>query len=443
MSDSEEKKQTEEGKKQEDFSFIKEKRKDKPLNKRRMLIQAIYTVLLATVFGLVACVSFVCIKPRIEEIINPKDEQKVVIPSDEEATENPTEKMAEEAGADMDDEAQKTDETETVYIPQMQELEPESYQALVRKLYAIGESVENSIVTVTGIQSDTDWFNAEYNSEDSESGVIVANTGETLLVLTNDDVIAEAESIRVTLQNKTMTEASVVARDQNTGLAVLSVQLSELDEADLESISVATLGNSLGMKRGTVVIAIGRLLGSSMTILPGNIIATDGKFQVADASYSVFETDITGNQDGNGVLINLNGEVVGLISANFGVSSSNLSAVSVSELKSLIEILSNGGQMPYLGLYVSTVTEEMADEYELPTGVYISSVEMDSPAMSAGLFNGDIIQEVGGKVVSTVKEYTDALTTYEGEKPIRIVVERQSSDGYSKVSILVTPKVTQ
>ena len=408
-----------------------------------MLIQAIYTVLLATVFGLVACVSFVCIKPRIEEIINPKDEQKVVIPSDEEATENPTEKMAEEAGADTDDEAQKTDETETVYIPQMQELEPESYQALVRKLYAIGESVENSIVTVTGIQSDTDWFNAEYNSEDSESGVIVANTGETLLVLTNDDVIAEAESIRVTLQNKTMTEASVVARDQNTGLAVLSVQLSELDEADLESISVATLGNSLGMKRGTVVIAIGRLLGSSMTILPGNIIATDGKFQVADASYSVFETDITGNQDGNGVLINLNGEVVGLISANFGVSSSNLSAVSVSELKSLIEILSNGGQMPYLGLYVSTVTEEMADEYELPTGVYISSVEMDSPAMSAGLFNGDIIQEVGGKVVSTVKEYTDALTTYEGEKPIRIVVERQSSDGYSKVSILVTPKVTQ
>lgn len=417
------------------FSFIHEKRKDKPLNKRRMFIQAIYTIVLAVLFGLVACVVFLCAKPYLEEKMNPTEEQKIIIPPDEEESEETqTETRTEE-----------TDQagTETVYIPQMQELEPESYQALERKLYMIGEGAESSLVTVTGIKSGTDWFNAVYSSEDRKTGLIVANTGNELLILTTYDVVSEAESIRVTLNNGSMADAALRSYDSTTGLTVLEVPVDSFEEEDLLSVSVATLGNSLGISKGTVVLAVGTLLGSSQTVLPGNIIATDSTFGVADANYKVFETDITGSGSGNGVLINLQGEVIGLVTSEIGASDSNLSAISISDIKTLIEILSNGDTKPYVGLHVSNITEEIAEEYDLPTGVYVNSVAMDSPAMSAGIFSGDIIKEIDGKQISTVKEYMNAVMECEIEETIRIVVERQGNDGYSKVSIQVTTEALE
>ena len=115
-----------------------------------------------------------------------------------------------------------------------------------------------------------------------------------------------------------------------------------------------------------------------------------------------------------------------------------IAAISVSELKSLLEKLENGLEVPYLGLYISTVTKSIADEYDLPQGVFINSVEMDSPGMEANLLSGDVIVEMDGIKVTDAEGYRTALFEHAPGDTIRIVIERLGSEGYTKVSCTAT-----
>ena len=93
----------------EDFAFIREKIKEKPLNKKRLLKQGIYTVALAVIFGLVACFVFTCMRPVMERWIYPEDDATITIPEDELSTET-------EQPGEMDEETEMppVEVTETV-----------------------------------------------------------------------------------------------------------------------------------------------------------------------------------------------------------------------------------------------------------------------------------------------------------------------------------------
>ncbi len=94
-----------------------------------------------------------------------------------------------------------------------------------------------------------------------------------------------------------------------------------------------------------------------------------------------------GSKNGSGALINLNGEVIGLVTQGYSSEGdqNTLTAISISELKPVIEMLSNNKDIPYIGLEITTVTNTIAKENDIPKGVYIKDVKMDSPAMAAGL----------------------------------------------------------
>lgn len=174
--------------------------------------------------------------------------------------------------------------------------------------------------------------------------------------------------------------------DGNTGIAVLSVPKEQVDTDTMNAISVAKLGNSLTTMQGTMVIAVGSPLGTNYSILTGNITSTNNVISTIDNNYTVFTTDIVGSSSGSGVIINVNGEVIGLVMQDYGneEDQTTLTAISISELKQLIEKLSNNQDIPYIGLELTTVSAATAKEYDIPKGAYIKDVKMDSPHWRRG-----------------------------------------------------------
>ena len=120
-----------------------------------------------------------------------------------------------------------------------------------------------------------------------------------------------------------------------------------------------------------------------------------------------------------------------------------LTAISISELKAIIEMLSNGKDVPYLGLELTTVTNDIAKEYDMPKGVYIKEVKMDSPAMAAGLQSGDVLTKMDGDSIFTVDGYENRLLELAPGDTVKITFERQGTDGYTEIDCEVEVSVLQ
>lgn len=449
----------------EEYAFITEKIKDKPINKRRLAKKAGWTVLCGILFGLAACLAFVAARPKLEALMEPQDEgDRVTIPRDQlpEEDEDPeggegedsqkpgegdgdtktpdpdtTDPDSGESSGDGESAAppESPEPPEPIYIPR--ELEASDYQLLLNKLYAIGKQGNRSVVAVTGVTSNVDWFDSAYESENQGSGIIIANNGQELLILTERRVINNAAAINITFNNQDVVPAELKKYDGNTGIAIISVKLESISEETMKKIEVAVLGNSLLVGQGTVVIAIGSPLEANYSILTGTVTSSTNTVSTWDSNYTVLTTDIMGSARGSGVLINLEGEIVGLMMQDYSSQGdrNTITALSISELKGVIEELSNGKAIPYLGVMVSTVTEEIAQQHGLPQGVYVKNVETElpSPAMEAGLQEGDVIVELNGEAMQTVDQYTQTLLSLNPEQSVKIKVMRQNGEGYAEL----------
>lgn len=433
--------------KKESFSFINEKIKEKPLNKKRIVFRAVFCVAMAVVFGVVAALVFTLVQPRFEELLYPKEPPLVSIPRDDILETEQTEET-ETTIPETETEEAKEPETEMMQEPAGQPVktfEPEDYQALQNKLYAVGKEANRAIVTVTGVKSDTDWFQNPYESKGQASGLIVARNGGELLILTERKVIADVEEIYVTFVNEVTVAASMKKYDGNTGIAILSVPVAQITQGTLNAIQIANLGNSLATTQGTLAIAIGSPLGTNYSILTGTITSATNSICTIDNNYTVFTTDIVGSSNGSGVLINVAGEVIGLVMQGYSSAgdANTLTAISISELKAIIEMLSNGKDVPYLGLELTTVTNDIAKEYDMPKGVYIKEVKMDSPAMAAGLQSGDVLTKMDGDSIFTVDGYENRLLELVPGDTVKITFERQGTDGYTEIDCEVEVSVLQ
>ena len=269
---------------------------------------------------------------------------------------------------------------------------------------------------------------------------MIGNNKKELLVLTEKKIITDAETINITFANEATVPATLKKYDGNTGIAVISVPLNEIEETTMEQIEVASLGNSYMMRQGTVVLAIGSPLGANYSILCGTITSSENKVSTIDTNYTIFTTDIVGSEDGSGVLINLKGEIVGLVLQDYSSQGdrNTITALSVSELKQVIEDLSNNQDIPYVGLRLSTVTDDIADGYGIPMGVYIKAVELDSPAMMAGLQEADVITKIDGEEIATVEQYNQKIYSMHPDDQAIITVQRQGAEEYVELECMVS-----
>ena len=402
--------------------FIREQIKNKPVNRKKAAAKVGICAICGAVFALAAAVTFVLAEPVVRKILCPQEE------------ENPDSVNTYIADTEGVTELEQSDPDVTSQ-PQ-ESLSIADYQTLQNQLYAIGSQANHSIVTVTSVVSNTDWFHNSYESEGQGSGVIIQENASEVLILTEQKVITDPSRITVTFIDGTTAGAVMKKYDGNTGIAVLSVARSDISDSTLDTISIAEFGNSNGVTKGSIVIALGSPLGTNYSILTGNVTSTDNEISTIDHNYSIFTTDIVASKSSSGILINVSGQIVGMVMQDYSNSSeeNTLIAVSSTELKSMIDMLAEGKDIPYLGMTVTTVTEKIEKEYDIPEGVYIKEAMMDSPAMAAGLQSGDVITKINGEKAASDTAYSSQVMKLTPGDTIPVVVQRQGADGYSEIT---------
>ncbi|HKM20926.1 MAG TPA: trypsin-like peptidase domain-containing protein [Lachnospiraceae bacterium] len=423
--------------KEKDFEFITETIKEKPINKKRILGKILLTLFLAVMFGLVAGLVFLLSQKYLDPVINPVEPQKVEVAQEEEEPEEP---VAEEPAAPAEP-APEQIVTQIVEKVEKVDLEIDDYKILSEKLHGVATEAGKSMVTVTGLSSDMDWFMNSYENENQTSGLIVADNGKELLILAHKNVIENAESIQVTFCDGTEVAATNKKVDPNTGLAIVAVELSEISEETMNAITQATFGNTKSSSIiGIPVIAVGNPLGYAESVGTGYITSNSYVVDMVDTSIKLVTTDIYGSKAGSGVIINLDGKVLGIVCLeNFGTDENNLlKAYAISDIITVIDKLLNGQDIAYLGIKGTDVTEKISEEQGVPIGAYVTEVIMDSPAMQEGIQSGDVIVKMGTMDILSFADYRAAMMKSQPGDLMMITVKRLGKGGYIELSYEIT-----
>lgn len=423
--------------------FLVEKIKQRPINRRKLIRRTILTASMAVIFGLIACFTFLVLEPVINNWLYPEEEPEVIVFPEDQEEMLPEEMLAENLPTES---PQPTEEPESVTLEQEQieeilssvVLNKQNYQELYTALSDYVTELEQNMVTVTALSSNIDWFNMVQESRNQTSGIIINSNGKELLILTSASPLRSAESLSLTFYNGVHANAEIKKMDSYTNLAVLAVPLAELpDEINPEEIVYPFIDFSANNKMpGTPVIALGNPMGTSNSIGYGMITSFSATSSVPDRNYRIIQTDIIGSQNAGGVLFNLNGQVIGIITGSkSGSDVKNLiCAYAMRDLRALMENMTNGKDTAYLGISGVSVTLEANMELGVPLGGFVTKVDLDSPAMLAGIQQGDVIININGRNIGGFSEYTNLLMGMEPGAAVEMTVKRKSQDEYKEMN---------
>ena len=428
--------------------FMREKIKQRPINKKKLLRRTLITMTLAVVFGAVACLTFVFLSPVINNKLYPEESPAPIALTEETVTdEMKPEDMYADDNAIAAEAASVAIDMASSEISRMQQemssyhFDSSDYIEMYASLKTVATNTAKSIVTVTSKTSDTNWINKPYESEGQTSGVIVADNGAEYLILTQTSAIDDAESIQVTFFDGSTTSAYLKMSDGITGLSILAVKNRIVDDTTRENIKTAPLGSSSsGVVTGTPVIAIGSPTGIQGSICYGFVTSDNSALDLPDSKYMLLTTDMSGSSNASGAIINLSGSVVGFIDMNYNNSNmpNTLCAIGITELRALIEDLSNEKARGFLGIHGQTVPQSLRDSEELPEGVYVIRTEMDSPAMLEGVQSGDIITAINDEQVDGYDTFISKLRNIKPGEEVHLVLMRQATEGYVDLTIDIT-----
>lgn len=431
----------------QETDFMKETIKQRPLNRKKLVRRTLITAAMAVIFGMVACLTFLLLEPVFSNKLYPEEEPSTIAFVEETQEDEilPEDMIADES--QMKTEGEETPALEDEQIAQVLSeinMGVEEFSSIYTALYEVAKGVQASMVTVAGVTSDVDMFNNPYENEDIISGVIVADNNKELFILANSNMIQGADSFKVTFSDGGEYQAVLKRKDNNTGLAVLSVARSTIKASTLETIKPADLGTSNSKNlTGSPIIAVGRPMGNADSLCYGFITSSGNPVNLPDSTYKLMTTDIYGSSLATGVLVNLRGQVVGVIDTvnNSSDTKNIISAIGITELKKVIACLSNDEEIAYMGVHIADVTEETNQSMGVPFGVYITEIDMDSPAMNAGIQSGDVIVKIGETEITTCQDFVNCLLNLEPDKAVPIGFMRQGADGYIEMDLTVTPGV--
>ena len=423
-------------------SFVTETVKDRPINKKKLFRRTVTTVVFAIVFGLIACLTFFFMEPIINQILNPEEITKVQFPEEEQEL-KPEELLTEESMAQQEESIQEVVEAakEVVKSGQTENATIEEYEKTYSHLQVFARNASKSIVTVIGISEQQDWFAGTTENENTTAGLVVAENGVELLILADANNLKNAREYHIRFSNKQTFQAQLKESDSQTGLAVYAVKLSELPKETEEAVVIANLGSSAGENIvGSPAITIGAPYGTVGSLAYGMVTSNGKKLSLADAIYNIVMTDMSKTGNASGAIINLQGEVIGFVtqSADTASGAGTIAALGISDIKTLIAKLSNDEKRAYIGIKGMDVTEDAHEETGVPYGVYVSEVMMESPALAAGIQNGDVIVAVAGNKVTSFREFRAGVFSLQPATIVEITLMRFDGEEYNEIKIEIT-----
>lgn len=423
--------------------FMIEKIKERPINKKKLLRRTVTTAAMAVIFGLIACLTFLILEPVFSNWLSPEEKPQTVVFPEESEEMDPEDMLAEDEESSLQEAVESVilDREQIQKILENIKLDDKHYIQLYNAMAVYTASLSRSMVTVTGVTSDVDWLNDTYESEVHTYGVVVESNGREYLILTDRDTIKQAENILVTFSDGTQAEAVMKQADKQIGLAIISVEISDVPEETREKVEKATLGSS-NMRNpvGIPVVALGCPMGVVGSAGYGMITASGSVLNKVDANYKLLTTNIYGSSESEGVLFNMQGQIVGIITRDrISPDMKNaVTAIGISELRKLIENMSNGREPVYMGISGMDVTPEANMEMGVPFGAYVREVDMNSPAMLAGIQRGDVIVEIDDSSIENFSNYAATLLRLEAGETVTVTVLRLSQNSYREMEIEIT-----
>ena len=320
----------------------------------------------------------------------------------------------------------------------------------------VSDIVENtlpSIVSITNmsVQEVQNFFGgiSQQESESAGSGIIISQNDSELLVVTNNHVVEGSDTLTVTFNDGNSVEAQIKGTDSARDLAVVAVPLDKISDDTMNAIKVATLGDSDSLKVGEPAIAIGNALGYGQSVTSGIVSATERTLDGYEGG-TLIQTDAAINPgNSGGALLNANGEVIGINSAKINSSAVEGMgfAIPISDASDVIQNLMNketrskvsDEERGYLGIKGYDVSEEGAQMYNMPTGVYVKEVMSGGGAEKAGLTKGSIITGFEGSSISGMSALQEQLQYYKAGEEVTLTVQIPDKNGeYTEKDIKVT-----
>lgn len=320
-----------------------------------------------------------------------------------------------------------------------------------------------SIVAITNkgvTETMTLWGKVQQPSESCGSGIIIGETDDELLVVTNNHVISGSQQLTVVFsydesnKNPDAVQAHVKGYDSKKDLAVIAIAKKDLTQEMLNKISIAAVGKSSDLSLGEQVVAIGNALGYGQSVTTGIVSALDrqignGTTEESDGN-TYIQTDAAINPgNSGGALFNMKGELVGINTAK--IANEQIEgmgyAIPLSDVHDLIEDLMkqttrtkkvDEKDRGYLNITGNVVSDEAIQNLNIPESVYVADVDPSGAAAKAGIKKGYYITKFDGKSVSSPSELADLVTYYKAGEKVTVTVQVPEDGEYKEKEIQVT-----
>lgn len=317
----------------------------------------------------------------------------------------------------------------------------------------ISKQCKSSVVAITNqsiSEVQTMFGVLQKENTGSGSGVIIGKNETELLIATNNHVVSGAESLTVCFNDSkdAVFDAKIKGADAENDLAVIAINLSDISEDVLNSISIATIGDSDSLEVGDEVVAIGNALGFGQSVTSGIVSAVDREVTIDDSTATLLQTDAAINPgNSGGALFNMKGELIGINTAKY--ASEQIEgmgfAIPMAKAQGIIENLMNretrdklDSDYGYLSITGQDVSEEATQMYGIPQGAYVVSVSDGGAAANAGIRQGDIITGLDGNTISSISDLKEQLQYYKAGEQVEVTLQRNSENGYEEQTVTVT-----
>lgn len=304
---------------------------------------------------------------------------------------------------------------------------------------AIIKNVRPSVVSITTVTNDVDFFRGTVQYEGSGSGIIFHKTSTDVYIVTNYHVIKNANTIGIAIDDNTPVKAKLVGKDENYDLAVLSISSDDLDKEELNNIRVANFASSSDVMVGDYAIAIGNALGEGITSTFGIISSTSTDIVTNNKQLNVLQTTAAINPgNSGGALINLNGEVIGINTAKVADNDVESIAYTIGSTVAMpiIEDIMSNLNPTSLGVTITDVQNSSVSNQDISVGALVVEVVKNGSADKAGVKAGDIITSINDVPILSSSQLVEEVKKYQVSDTIKLKLIRNGELKNIKVKFL-------
>lgn len=467
-------------KENKEFKFIKEQVIPKKRKKlRKWLLPFLMTIFMAIIFGLVAALTFCIAEPKLYKLLH-KDETNpfVITPQSSNANrsgneDDPGNSDIIDNTIDNDDPNSEIDETsedpgesnndgQAVENPDPNDNKPlgqsdqnmvnlaepadiEDYISMYRDVKELSDEVNKSILTVSSIIDGKDWFGNPIEKRIYTVGVVLKHSGSKLMLLVSLDRIKDASSIKLEINENTSIDAVLHDYESELNLAIISVNTIDIPTKLMKEISVAKLGESYTLSVGSPAIALGSPNGYPSSIDVGIITSKGSLVSITDNELELFNTNMVFNKESDGILVNLKGEIIGIITRTLknDLNKELSTAIGISKVRTYIDSMIEQTPRTYCGVVAENLTKAAMIEHNVTRGVYVYEVKKDSPAFNGGLMSGDIILNVGDRFISNMNNFYNVISEYTPGEQAVFKIKRTSgtTDKEMEIKLVLGEKI--